>query len=750
MTTSNEPSPRHGSKSKRRRIAVACESCRSRKTRCNGIRPVCGTCLDMDFECVYSAPSKTSARARYNQPETQTHLESRLKEMEDMLQALASKAGIEHQSMAYNTSAASQQEETAFVSHGLNGIRNAPEPERHTLNPNPRLTSTNTMVVTRPDAQQNDTVDGMVLITFANESTSAYFGPSSNSAFFSHIDANLRRTRSAHVLPQEGNVNLNFNNNFVSRPPSPGPTQRSRKTASMNLDQVNSCLLPPRATMFRYIDDFFSGFGMMFPYLHREAIQAELEVSSLSQVRRSWLCLINVMMAFATSAPMSTEQQKSDAEIYLQRALNLLPDIVMQPTNLETVQGLLLLVQYLQGTQHSARTWTVHGLGVHAAFQIGLHSPAELAKHSALEQEIRKRAWHTCCILDKTCSMTFGRPPTISDSLSTIPPPENMELEEMTLTNVSCLTPTASNSKSYSVSAFIQSVKLYAVMGHILDKVYDNNIHAVDDTSPSIVFNRVMSVDPELARWKSELPWPLHILSVEEAQIAITDPDRSGDTAFNFILTLRYFHARLLLHRPILVCFLGYDSSSNSSEEEWTFLLQFGRSSLQMCLNSALEMINILSLISECKDKLRPATTWWFQIYYAFSSALVIFAVIVINHRHGADISTQGSARLLSTIQNTMHILGRLEPDSRIGSRCRKYLKKMHSLSQFLIYNTGNATTADPITDGVGITDQIEQPGLDISNISPSEFDSVQFMAEADWGNFLQPCIDESSYWLGQ
>jgi Fungal specific transcription factor domain len=81
----------------------------------------------------------------------------------------------------------------------------------------------------------------------------------------------------------------------------------------------------------------------------------------------------------------------------------------------ELVQYLLIMGQYLQGTQKSVETWTIHGLAVKAALQLGLHS-TEASKHfSPLDQEIRKRTWYGCVILDRTLSMTFGRPGAIPD-----------------------------------------------------------------------------------------------------------------------------------------------------------------------------------------------------------------------------------------------------------------------------------------------------------------------------------------------
>lgn len=90
------------------------------------------------------------------------------------------------------------------------------------------------------------------------------------------------------------------------------------------------------------------------------------------------------------------------------------------------VQYLLLTGQYLQGTQRSVEAWTVHGLAVKAALQLGLHSTAASSRFSALDQEFRKRTWYGCVVLDRTLSMTFGRPAAIPDDYIKIQLPENL------------------------------------------------------------------------------------------------------------------------------------------------------------------------------------------------------------------------------------------------------------------------------------------------------------------------------------
>lgn len=66
-----------------------------------------------------------------------------------------------------------------------------------------------------------------------------------------------------------------------------------------------------------------------------------------------------------------------------------------------TVQYLLILGQYLQGTQKSVQAWTVHGLAITTALQLGLQSPKTNKRFPPLECEIRKRVWFGCVLLDR-------------------------------------------------------------------------------------------------------------------------------------------------------------------------------------------------------------------------------------------------------------------------------------------------------------------------------------------------------------
>ena len=160
--------------------------------------------------------------------------------------------------------------------------------------------------------------------------------------------------------------------------------------------------------MAALVNHFFADTGALFPFVQRETFLEtynRIRGHNLRQFRRSWLGLLNAILTMATvtsaSWDMSATDRAAKAEIFFSRAKALCLDQMLSGADLETVQAMLLMSQYLQGTHRSVMTWNIHGLAVKAAFQLGLHTTASLKPHSPLEREIRTRTWYACVILDR-------------------------------------------------------------------------------------------------------------------------------------------------------------------------------------------------------------------------------------------------------------------------------------------------------------------------------------------------------------
>ena len=161
-----------------------------------------------------------------------------------------------------------------------------------------------------------------------------------------------------------------------------------------------------------------------------------------------------------------------------------------------------------------------------------------------------------------------------------------------------------------------QQSKLYKIVAEIIEKVYTNNyrtsISLDHQSSSSKLFQQIISLEPQLAKWKAELPPQLAIKTKED--ILHDLQDSSIFSPLSTVITFRYISTRTLLHRPMIIRFLDHDPQKPGSVEEWSFLKDFGRASLEVGVRSAVEMIEIIYTASE-GDHLM-LTTWWFSLYY--------------------------------------------------------------------------------------------------------------------------------------
>ncbi|KAL1970561.1 hypothetical protein VTN77DRAFT_4205 [Rasamsonia byssochlamydoides] len=295
---------------KRRRVALACDTCRTRKSRCDGSRPKCSLCVGLGFECVYTSP--TTATNVIIRKEYLTGLESRVRALEETLCLI--KANVDDLS--------------SRVGRGSDP-RKGPE-----LEPSQEAER-------MPDlAGAEDPIDAMGAVVFADEEDSGFFGPSSNIAFLRHLSqavtsaGKMQSELTSPSLHESGQFEGGFMS--VSRPPSP-----TRNQAPMQ-NQNNIFTLPPPSEMSELIQKYFSDTGLLFPYLHeptfREAY-AQLVRESFRKVRRTWLGLLNMVFAMATitASPggvrADTRIERSD--VFYQRALGLCGKEILRGTTLE-------------------------------------------------------------------------------------------------------------------------------------------------------------------------------------------------------------------------------------------------------------------------------------------------------------------------------------------------------------------------------------------------------------------------------
>ncbi|KAI9370114.1 putative Zn(II)2Cys6 transcription factor [Aspergillus egyptiacus] len=631
---------------KRKRVSVACRSCRTRKSRCNGRQP-CSSCEDMETECRYdeppSRPVPTTGSATSALTDTNSLLERRLQMIEERLHVLDSDrrfAGADK-----STSPATRDDHHARTSVG----RDSP-------------------------LDRNDGVDGMGAIPLnSGAGEEEYFGESSNVSFLRFIIDSVRPPAETVLnpccsnvgqptgIPSDGAMDTALGNPMTARSPLEG-----RQTS-----QRRSFTLPPKEEANALLALYFNTVNLMIPCIDEDSFREtyrQMQVDGLASVRRSWLGILSVIFALAinVTAPTSpTPELATRSQTYFTQALELMRPYILGRSSLEMLQLFLLMETYSEGTPSASLTWTFHGLAVKGAYQLGLHVVG-LKGESELDREIRARLWYWCVMNDRLLSVRYGRPPLI--------PLSHVRLGadlQMPFSNVSRPTTQASLGS------------ITHIMGETVDRLYEGNLGFPTSSPTSEVLNRVSSLCWKLAQWQDRLPPYLQIINCDsetrdEDHLVISQ----GTLRFRVLLSLRYLGARVLILRPVLTnFFLDPSGILAPGEHQSRWLRKSGAGLLEDLVHTchAVFQISKKILVGTRSDQ-NLLGAWWFLCYYAFNASLAIVGVLLVarNPTYSGELPTVSAMELRSMLGTAMEILYGLDQgNNTMIMKCRDTLQRI-------------------------------------------------------------------------
>ena len=495
-----------------------------------------------------------------------------------------------------------------------------------------------------------------------------------------------------------------------------------------------------REELFRV---YFRNTGILFPFVHEPSFMETyyaFKASNFSKVRRTWLGLLNAILAMASSidpaSKMNAINRGERSSAFYERAVTLCGKSSIKGASLEIVQYLLLASQYLQGTQKSSQTWTLHGLAVKGAYALGLHSNQASQRFSPLENEIRKRTWFGCVLLDRVLSMTFGRPPTIPEEFVRLPLPQpwpRTSKPDFAIPDI----------QTPSMHFFNSSITLHGLIGMAISRLYGQNLGDDAILSEAELIPRIFELEQELARWQSSLPAELAVVISTALPMPATFRDRTVDR-FRTMLTLRYHNLNILVHRPLLCKSL--DFLAETIPEVWSnSVSRMTREAVHACLGSAEETINIVhGILTDPSLGSSVLGAWWFTLYYLFNGSLVVFANSLIERStQPAHFGSRPSTDI-DHLNRAIDAFRLLDSDNRIVDRCTEYveylLKVLERWSQHGKFNSGNGSYAqrdiggdpqgDTLQPSVGLGDLSATGGLpDLHDFLKDDLELAQFFA---------------------
>lgn len=238
---------------------------------------------------------------------------------------------------------------------------------------------------------------------------SNYFGPSSTVSFLSLV---------RHIISRAGSplISKQMSHEFSDNADGPRSSQGSHRLQNI-ISKYNTTAfhIPPRREADTLIAYYWTWVHTLYPVLHRPSFdsryQALWQVSNPSQTTLDdvlFHCRLNAMFALGANfrSELEPPDRRSISESFFSRSEHLLKMELLDFANLEMVQSLVLMAQYLQSTDKPNYCWSIVGLAIRLAQAIGLHldSPEGVPAGGKIDQinlEVRKRVWASCILLDR-------------------------------------------------------------------------------------------------------------------------------------------------------------------------------------------------------------------------------------------------------------------------------------------------------------------------------------------------------------
>ncbi|KAF4437273.1 hypothetical protein F53441_13092 [Fusarium austroafricanum] len=120
-------------------------------------------------------------------------------------------------------------------------------------------------------------------------------------------------------------------------------------------------------------------------------------------------------LIFAIGAQTGPEDKDELAETFFNYARYLTVETLIEEPGIVTIQALVLIAMYLLGASRRNAAFMYLGMGVRAAYAIGLHRHDISSLFSPNDGRAREQLWKGIRILDLFMSASLGRPPSTSE-----------------------------------------------------------------------------------------------------------------------------------------------------------------------------------------------------------------------------------------------------------------------------------------------------------------------------------------------
>ncbi|KAF9327842.1 hypothetical protein BGZ91_001268 [Linnemannia elongata] len=642
----------NGSNQKRSKITKACDNCRRRRVKCDGVPDGCGGCKAAKTQCVY-----TTSNTKRGPPKGYVEvIEDRLGKIENMLTSIVRKKKVVNSTAAQSSSSDTK-------AHRSTSSSATPHPDSHLHNDNDDDNDNN-----HNDDDDDDDDDDRAS-TYSNDLVPVKQQPPASPALHPLNPARSctptsRNIRAGSVVSPLGRHSplVSRNRSLTSLLPfSHEPQHLHNHDSPAAVTQADLAAL---TTMFDKLGSTSVHTTVPFPWLtpeqSRQYGRNHLHASPQSKVSQAQEAeahkqhtqdpagplsplLINALLAVAAKVPSTNSKMTAEDR---QRAGNLsqgcfdaarlLLDDFMDVPRVSTVQALCLMSQFHhQGEWKATRSSGYLSMAIRMAHELGLHRDPESIVQGP-EADGLRCLWWSMFILDHQFSAWLGLGLMMHGKES------NVEL------------PIDTVSSHQDLRGFVSMVRLVKILGSVLQHSYstqslppqfgghDSMVSYIEGSLTSWLSNLI----PEM-RWQNPnsakrgspalaMRSPPSIQStLAEARRAVAHAREAGEI-YPAYLYIVYNTTMILLHRPYIVGAAGSPAAAQSN----TICTGSGRAITDIAQGLDMEqcsyVVNRFAL-------------------YALLQAGVIHAMNAVYDKRGSQVAMDYYRRTLSVLESFLN-----------------------------------------------------------------------------------------------
>ncbi|KLJ05967.1 hypothetical protein EMPG_10580 [Blastomyces silverae] len=649
--------------SERQRVSHACDPCRKRKSKCDGLRPVCSRCRDQEIACVYLDGKREKMKRSVLVPlaiQTSLNSDENLYNLDDSYtKSNAAKVAV-YEKLLCDILPHLKPEMQLTVRSTLLECRNLAEDD----------ISTSIEATGSGDEDEYSASAGAGSPRFQDRiqpdsagfvRTTGFLGKSSVTRWIEELATKLMKyfgQTSEHILNGE-RIFASFDafyqrvleqctyfldDDYLEKFPAFRNTGSSPPT---KLDKINDQSEPLQKEMADiFVNSYFLTVHPMFPILSEEECRAHYEIyyQTATYPCDVWRNILHVVFAIGALHALRTQVPcsvvESDHVMYafrsgaLGRSSTFLGDI----PSIAELQWAAISGLYYLTSHHINRAWNVIGLAVRFGQTRALHLVNTSTELSDGEREFELRVWHSISSMERFLCVFTGRPSSLQDRFTStrLPRPMAFPFTGPLAYNASIEVRAAmaamyppSNTSPMTSSAippwtiFVRCLRLDIIIAEALEKLYSPS--TVNRTW-AVVQNLVLDLDKKLAQWRDDLPRGILDLSPASEE-GLPPVDQ------RMYLNLRFYGACILINRP---CLCEAQQLSDAIPSQSATSKRMDEDAAIRCLSAARKIITLLP------QNIRPVelyltTPWWCVLHYIVQAGTILVMELTMDVFHLAN-----------------------------------------------------------------------------------------------------------------